>query len=231
MMAKKEYSASDSGTAILYGKHGADEIIAYPVIITTGGQLTIVPYHLDGTDGILLTGIDYVSGKSGIDRATETLQIIEYEHHEIHSGSSFTCDYVQDVTNSSTANIIVVTPNTTKWNHITYEFDCESEAELIVYEDAITGTGSTISIYNRNRNSSVTSGTIVQHSPINVTTGSIAIRRFHVGGGKSFGGGDRGSHEIILKQNSKYLIQLVNHTTSNNYMSLKLDWYEHTDKN
>ena len=50
-----------------------------------------------------------------------------------------------------------------------------------------------------------------------------------MGSGKAIGGGDRGTHEFILKPATKYLFRVTNSTASDNYMSVILDWYEHTD--
>jgi hypothetical protein len=166
-----------------------------------------------------------------LDVGTHVLSTIEYEHHEIHAGSSFTCDYKRDVANGANLDVILTTPDTTKWLHLTWEVDCELEADINIYEGAVTGTGTTITVYNRDRNSAVTSSTLVQLTPVAVTTGTTIIRGYHVGTGKSSGAtGVRATHEFILKQNTKYLFRFTNATTSDNWVALKLDWYEHTNR-
>ena len=55
------------------------------------------------------------------DASTWSLQTIEYEHHEIHSGSSFTCWHSETAptdTNDRTV-ITFLTPSGTKYLHIT----------------------------------------------------------------------------------------------------------------
>jgi hypothetical protein len=69
----------------------------------------------------------------------------------------------------------------------------------------------------------------VFHTPTVGATGTTVIREWHIGSGRSVGGGDRATQEFILKQNTKYLIRINNQTTNNNYMALKLSWYEHTN--
>jgi hypothetical protein len=164
-----------------------------------------------------------------VDKATSSISAIEFEHHEIHEGDSFTCDFVRNVGNGLNLDMILTTPDTAKWSHLTYELDTEVAAILKIYEGAITGAGTSCTIYNRNRNSAATSSCLVANMPLTVTTGTTLIRNFHLGTGKTFGGGSRSTHEIILKQNTKYLFRITNDTTSNNYISLKLDWYEHTN--
>ncbi len=43
-------------------------------------------------------------------------------------------------------------------------------------------------------------------------------------------GGSRGSQEWILKQNTTYYAAIISATASN-IVSIKMEWYEHTDKN
>lgn len=153
---------------------------------------------------------------------------IDYAHCEIHEGGAFTCSKTQDTTNGANFDFILITPNSSLQLHFTYEIDVEGESDFTIYEDAVTGTGTTLAIFNRNRNSATTSSAIVQTNPVTVTTGTTLLRQFHVGSNQQFGGGDRPTHEIILKQNTKYLIRLMNATALNNYMAVKLDWYEHS---
>ncbi len=166
------------------------------------------------------------------DEKTKALNTVDYSHHEIHSGSSFTSCHKADVANGANLDILVVTPNTTKWSHLTYELEVEAETDVNIYEaPTASNNGTPLAVFNRDRNSSKTAGTTVFHTPT-IAGGSegTLIRCWHLGSGKTFGGGDRGTHEIILKQNTKYLIRLTNATTGNNYMSVKVDWYEHTNK-
>lgn len=185
-----------------------------------------------------MSKIHLIYGKTGdttyqaprIDAATHALETIEYEHHEIHSGSSFTVSYSADIGNGANLDIAVITPDTTKYAHLTYEFDVEAESDFKIYEAATLTAGTAIAAYNRNRNSLTAATTSVTHTPTSITTGTTIIRDFHIGSGRTWGGGDRAQHEFILKRNTKYLIRLTNATANNNYMAIKLDWYEHTDK-
>ena len=163
-----------------------------------------------------------------LDNYTSTLQIIEYEHHEIHAGSSFTADYNVDLPGAGVADVLLITANNTTWPHMTWEVDCELETDILIYEDATATAGTAITVFNRDRNSSKVAGMTVSHTPTSITTGNTIIRHTHLGSGKNWGGGSRSTHEIILKQNTKYLIRITNVATpATNYVSLKLDWYEH----
>jgi hypothetical protein len=166
------------------------------------------------------------------DSATYALNTVDYEHHEIHSGSSFAAHYIQDVAGSGTINVTITTPNTTRWAHMLWVVGTELEAELRFYEGSTITGGGTITPYNRNRNSSTTATCSVRGTPTVGTVGTL-IFADHLGGGSAsarFGGENRGVNEWVLKQNTTYTVQLVNMTGNANYMAVALDWYEHTNK-
>lgn len=216
---------------------------ATPFIPSTSGKFQKViaviqlPSGLDvGTATPLpteITSIDYVSGKSGIDSSTETLQTIEYEHHEIHSGSSYTTDRDIELANGASGDILLITPDTTKYAHFFYELEVEAEAQFTIWEAPTATAGTAMNAINRNRNLTATKPATMtlSHTPTGITTGSTIIRQHHLGAGKTLGGGARGSHEFVLKRNTKYLIRTTNLTVSDNWVSIILNWYEHTDKN
>lgn len=164
-----------------------------------------------------------------MDSSTNSLQTIDYGHHEIHAGSAFTASYKADIANGATLDLLVVTPNTDKYAHFTYELDVEAETDVLIYEAPTATAGDAVVAYNRNRNSSNAATVVVTSTPTSITAGTTIIRSYHLGTGRTFGGGSRDNHEFILKKNTKYLIRLTNATTSANYMAVKLDWYEHTD--
>ena len=164
-----------------------------------------------------------------LDKATNTLQTMSYEHHEIHGGSAFTVSYNEDVGNGANCDVLLVTPNTTKWAHLTYSVDVEVEAMLYIYEAPTATPGSALVAYNRDRNSATTATVTVSSTPTSITPGTTIIRQYHFGSGRTFGGGDRAVFEFILKQNTKYLLRVNNMTANANYISLKLDWYEHVN--
>jgi len=172
---------------------------------------------------------DSTSQPLRLDKATNSLQVVDYEHHEIHSGSSFTASYKADIGNGANLDLLIVTPDTTKWTHLTYDIDVEAETDIMFYEAPTATAGDAVVAYNRDRNSATTATTTVTSTPTSITPGTTIIRSYHLGSGRDTGGGERGTHEFVLKQNTKYLFRLTNATTNNNYMAVKLDWYEHTN--
>ena len=188
-----------------------------------------------------------------IDRATGVLSVITYEHHEIHSGSSFACHFSNTTTNDNDHRTAIGfwTPNSTKWLHVIITVTASHPAEFFLLEaptiDAASG-GPDLAVYNRDRNSSVATTILSLEDPPVVGGASsfleaqIAAASFSGGtqlehvllaggrGPQAIGGSARGSQEWILDQNSKYIFLLQNIGANINTHTISLDWYEHTNR-
>ena len=199
----------------------------------SNSQLNVTPFHADGTEGALISGVKYEPGKSGIDQSTEALMYITYEHHEVHSGNHYGVRINKDVANGGTYNIAFTTPNTTKWAHMVFAVNVELEAGITLYENITSFTGGTpITPTNSNRNSVNTSGIIDMEYDSVPTLGSpTTICNMVLGSGRASGGAARGSEEFVLKQNTTYYLEISNQATgATNEVNIFLNWYEHTDK-
>lgn len=199
-------------------------------------------YKFDGSSwfpaGDIITGIDFVSGKSGVDASTESLQVVDYEHHEIHSGSHYHIADVEDLSINNVFDMQFTTPNITKWSHLTFKLDTEAETLWYIYEGVVIVTpGTTITPLNNNRNSTNTSGNtiagILNTSVANANSdttvaGATIISHGIIGAGRSGGSASR-ENELILKQNTIYSLRAI--ASAAGYISFTVEWYEHTDKN
>ena len=185
-----------------------------------------------------------------IDASTNALETIEYEHHEVHSGSSFTCHYNNDVTNIGEMTAIAFnTPDTTKWAHLVVEAESTGACYVIICENPSIDVdeGTQLTIYNRNRNSATastvtsietvpvankaTSYTEAQAAGANITT-TTELERNYLGAGdkKTLGGSGRGTQELVLDQNQQYVVIAVSLTANDATHNITLDWYEHSDR-
>jgi hypothetical protein len=186
-----------------------------------------------------------------IDSQTRAWNTIEYEHHEIHAGSSFTCHYSNDTTNTGEMTMIAFnTPNTTKWLHIIIEASSTAGSYLAIYEvaDLDVDEGTQLAVYNRDRNSATTSViTSIETVPVaNKATSyneaqaagatlstANEIFRFYMGAaaaGADIRGEARAAAEWILKQNTQYAFVIVATSNDDNTHNLVLSWYEHTNQ-
>jgi hypothetical protein len=164
-----------------------------------------------------------------VDSATGACTSITYPHHEIHEGNSFTVSKTFTVPAGTKVNLGIVTPNTTKWAHMTPHAVCDAALTANLYEadDYSGGTGMTE--FNRNRNSGTTSTTTITHTDIDQGSGAgTSIWTFSAGANKQVGetGSDR--EEFILDQNASYMWEVT--ATQNDICTLSLDWYEHTNQ-
>jgi hypothetical protein len=186
-----------------------------------------------------------------IDTSTRSIQTVDYAHHEIHSGSSFTCHYNNDVTNIGEMTVIAFnTKDATKWVHMFAIAESTGAAYFAIYENPTIDVdeGTDLAIYNRNRNSATaatvstietvpeegkaTSYNEVQAASANITT-TTEITRFYIGGGSkqsSSGGNTRAEVEFVLDQNQQYAFMIYALTADDMTHNILLDWYEHTDQ-
>jgi len=189
-----------------------------------------------------------------MDASTHTLQTITYEHHEIHAGSFFHCHYENACTNTNEQSVIAFnTPNSDKEIHILATGSVTSIARLSIVENPSIDNdeGTTLTIYNRNRRSTKTSGvSTIQASPVsgsatsfneaqaanaNITT-TTTLDSVVVGaaGAQPFSGGIgglfRGGAEWVLEPNQQYAFIAESLSDDDNYHTIELNWYEHTPK-
>ena len=165
-----------------------------------------------------------------LDASTNSIQTVNYRHHEIHSGSHyFASGFDTGLGNGDTVEFVFTTPNTTTWIHMLFNFTFALGGNMIVYEGAsgITG-GTTLTPVNNNRNSTNTSASTVVKDPTSITSDGTPIAAYQAGANKSSGFAAQ-NEEIVLKQNEIYLFRFTS-TATGNSLSYTGEWYEHTDK-
>ena len=178
-------------------------------------------------------GID----SANVNSETNAVKVVDYQHHEIHSGSHYFHVDVKDLSINEVYDIRITVPDTTKWAHFTFRLESESETLWYLYEDvAISTVGTTEVLYNNDRNSANTSGLAVDEilntslSNANADTdltGASTLLTGIIGAGR-VGGADERNKEIILQQNTIYCIRTV--ASAAGYVDYTLEWYEHTNK-
>ena len=208
-----------------------------------------IPQPVDVTDGDV-----HVTGDAlQVDGLTRALPIIEYEHHEIHSGSSFHCYFnnTTAATSGHRSGIYIKTPATGPHVHIVVQFSCSVAANMSVCEAptiaADTGTHTGV-ILNRYRDSTKASGcknnaavpvanrfTTLDNGQI-VADGTWALGTVIMteplvagSGPKPAGGSTRGDQEWILKANTAYVFLITNTVATANVHHISIDFYEHTN--
>ena len=188
-----------------------------------------------------------------LDATTHAQNVIDYAHHGIHEGFSFSAYYTVTTaaTDAHRSAIYLLTPAASPDLHMIISFSASYAAQYSICEgvtiDLNEGTNA-VAIYNRDRNSTKTSGardnatahtankiatfTEAEIAGANFTTGTV-IRTVPVIAGavpKPAGGSSRDAQEYILKRNTPYVFLLTNVGANANVHHILLDWYEHTPR-
>jgi len=218
----------------------------------TGVPVGSILYELDTTAVYRFDGTNWNRMQtSSNDASTFARTTIEYEHHEIHGGSSYSCWYEQDVSDVGDKSIIAFkTANTAKYLHIVFSASATAAAEMMVLEaPTITdNTGASLSVFNRRRVTPMNVTTVIDTSTnpdtsgqamyfteatMGNVTGGTELAHSHLSSGtgpKPIGGESRATQEWILAPNTLYAFVVSSLTNDDNTHTIELDWYEHTDK-
>lgn len=171
------------------------------------------------------------------DGVTKAIMVVDYSHHEVHSGSAFYAEGTTNMSDTEQLAIKIVTPNSAKECHFTWDIAASGVTEILLYEDAVGGMAGGVSVtpLNENRNSTKTSSMALTRGVTTSTavgvqlhdwiSGQVTAGGFFSADNVSGGGSGRGT-EIMLKTNSTYLGIIKSNSTGNN-VSFRTAWYEH----
>jgi len=178
-----------------------------------------------------------------IDASTNVLSTIGYAHHEIHAGSSFHAEAKAAGGAGTKATITFKTPAGTKWAHVFIHGTTNVAAQFSFGEGATVtaGSGTTLPAYNRNRNSGTATtmisegttgadaaGALTQGATVS-NFGTALIDDRQVGAGNKTGGESREDSEWVLDADTVYAIEMESQAATSE-VSVRIDYYEHTDK-
>lgn len=166
-----------------------------------------------------------------LDKATNTMQTIDYAHHEIHAGSHFFVTDYQTINSGNSVDWMGTTPDTTKWGHMLFDIGGSAITTIQLYEGGDRVGTIPLTAYNSNRNSGTLAAITAHRGTGGGTTDGVLI--FQASGGAASGNyripiSARQDDEIILKRNTKYILRITS-GTNGNIVTVKYSWYEHTD--
>lgn len=185
------------------------------VVIDIGGRLGQTGYNLN-------VSLDQV------EETTNSVKTITYSHAALHAGEHYYIKGTEEIIKDSAKEILIVTPDTASWAHMTIGVETLDSTIIIeLFEGTTTSAdGSEITANNRNRNVSDNNSTVIYDTPT-ITADGTLLHTIRLGSGKTTGGGARDSEEIILKQNTKYLLRITEPNVANTHVNWNFDWYEH----
>ena len=173
------------------------------------------------------------------EKMTGAVETIDYGHHEIHEGESYTLS-LNDPSLGIDETLIAAfkTPNTpNKWVHLIALVNTSGAAKFDTLEaPTITvDTGSDLTVFNRERNSTNISGvktieTIPEVGEVTqdptITDDGTILRTDSLGVGNNKTPGEtRDVSEWILKEDTIYAFRLTSLATGN-IVQMNLIWYE-----
>ena len=156
---------------------------------------------------------------------------IDIEHHKIHEGKHYTCQvYDADTDSGESKYLLVRAPNTTTRVHYVFNLRATLNGTLYFYEGPTTSsTGSLLTSYNNDRNSTSVAALKVWEDPVVIADGNQMLVNVIGSDGVNPQGNQGGvsnrSNEFVLKQNTDYLIEFYANT-NNTRLNICNEWYE-----
>ena len=162
------------------------------------------------------------------DDITQTIQVMEYAHHEIHDESAFIAHHRFPLVGSGAyAKMYFKSPASGPKCHTVASFSVEGQSEVEIREGAtVSLSGTALTAYNRLRKSTVTSGVAARHTPT-ITASGTRLEAAQYGGGdgpRSFGG-EGGSNQWVLLSGTVYLFRVISEAASNDII-IDINWDE-----
>ena len=153
--------------------------------------------------------------------------MIEFDHHQLHEGETQRAEDYQASLGTSTVKYGITVPTfatTINSPHMVIGVDVFNGNVIIqVYEAATFTSGSALTKFNRNRNSSTTVTTTITGG-VTSSNGTL-MHTFFGGAGKSGSGSGRSDVEYILKSNTIYRVDMIGRSAGTKPVK-SFDWYE-----
>jgi hypothetical protein len=165
------------------------------------------------------------------DDISGALVTIDFAHHEAHEGHSFYYNDVIALGNGATQDYILQVPDVQAWPHFGFSVNFNDGAGIIELYESTDRIGTTPqTVINRERNGGDGNNMLVYKDQSGGSTDGTRILWQRGGSGKTAGAVLGSSEEIILKQNTWYLLRVTNATNSTNNTTVIVEWYEHVSE-
>ena len=161
-----------------------------------------------------------------IDEIAQSIQVIDFVHHEIHEGNHYFISGYTELDTDGTLTFAVTT-NATTQPHMTWDITTSGKANVVVYEGSTISGGSAVTAYNSNRASSNTSTLTIVSGPTVNSTGTLIASSGFGGGTRAspFGGTATHEGEIMLATSTIYQ-WTITAEADNNVIDYIGSWYE-----
>jgi len=155
------------------------------------------------------------------------MRTIETEHAWIHKGNGFVAGNLNlAVANNASVEILVESANSM---HALVQVAGGGDLIVRFFEDTTKTVGTPLTVFNKNRYSSIVSGAAISHTPTGSGDGTEfppALVAGGSGGNAQGGQSDSFGREWILNGTKKYLMRITNISGVSVAISANLEWYE-----
>jgi len=162
--------------------------------------------------------MDVIKSVFDLKQLDDILVTVDKEHGNVHDGDFYKA-HVKSPTLGDTDAIEMYfkTPDSSVRIHAYPAFSSELAGNAELRESAtVSASGSSLTVFNVNRNSSNTSTAAIRSSPT-LTASGTRLRYYNIGGGSitNSGGGVADKAGWILKQGTIYILRYTSITASN----------------
>lgn len=175
----------------------------------------------------LLTLFFFLSGCVKSIEIQEAVTIEDLVHYNCELEKCYIAHYYEsNIPNNENRSFMIKT-DSKEVHVISYKVTTGvSPLDIKLYEGAtVSNEGTLVTSYNLNRNSVISSSTLIYYNPTITSYGNI-IDRSLVTGTKTEAGNDNQIIHLILKPDTYYLLNVDNRANSNGEALFKFIWYE-----
>lgn len=156
--------------------------------------------------------------------------VILMGHHKVHEGKHYVCSYFASGVSVGAPASIMFRTGAAGSVHAIWGVNANRGGLINCYEGChVTASGTSITVFNRNRKSANTTASKVFANPTATTNGTdIYTAWIGTASGKkepAAGGGSRGSEEYILNASTQYLFKFTPESAANTKLSFECDFY------
>ena len=143
----------------------------------------------------------------------------------VNESNAFKADYTAAVATNATLNMIFTTDTSTKYTHLELEiYAAQGNVDVKLYEGVSRSEATTVTVYNRDRTSSVTSATLVAHTATAVTVTSTILVATNIPSTEPLK-----IPSFKLNVSKIYYLLLTPTGAGTNNISIHARWVDHTD--
>ena len=182
----------------------------------------------------LLRAIQAMAARLVLDPTSNSLQVIDFVHHEVHEGDTYQASFKTPdgapLADNATLEVLIQAGNQPM--HTVYAAAAGGDAEIALFEGTtFSAAGTAMPARNMSRLSTNTALATITHTPTTTLDGAQLQNAFLPGGAggppSTPGGAARQDTEWVLAPDTNYLLRLTNRSGGAQPASLVVQWYEH----